>query len=201
MGANVGDLSLADYFREANRDLAEVYGKHGSWTSLRREAGLPTPPAGPDEDTLLRRLSALSHVDDEERTELYARVADPRGPAYEELTVREQTLARMLFFTIWPNAGGFSSYESGLAHLRSHPAVCSELRQVAALGLDRTRHLPRCARRATPARPAPDARALPARGDPRRSGMGIDDSVGTGKHHRRRVGRGDTNGRTHDQPA
>ena len=138
-----GDLSLADYLREANRDLAEVYGKHGSWTSLRREAGLPTPAAGPDEDKLLRRVSALSHVDDEERAELYACLADQHGPAYQELTAREQALARMLFFTIWPNAGGFSSYESGLAHLRSHPAVCAELREVAALGLDRTRHLAR----------------------------------------------------------
>ncbi len=138
-----GDLSLADYLREANRDLAEIYAKHGSWTSLRREAGLPTPPPGPDEEKLLRRVSALVHVDDEERADVYPRIGHPHGPAYDELTDREQALARMLFFTIWPNAGGFTSYESGLAHLRRHPAVCQELGEVSVIGLDRTRHLPR----------------------------------------------------------
>jgi hypothetical protein len=48
----------------------------------------------------------------------------------------------MLFFTLWPARGGFLSYEDGLAFLRAHPAVCDELRQLVALGLDTARHVP-----------------------------------------------------------
>ena len=35
---------------------------------------------------------------------------------YDQLTDREQRLARMLFFTLWPNKGGFTSFEAGLEH-------------------------------------------------------------------------------------
>ena len=49
-----GDLQLADYLRSPGRDLADVYAQRRSWTGLRRGAGLPTPPAGPDEKWLLK---------------------------------------------------------------------------------------------------------------------------------------------------
>jgi hypothetical protein len=106
-------------------------------------AGLPTPTAGPDEDALLRRVAGLLHVDDPERAETYSVLASADAPAYEDLTARQQRLARMLFFTLWPNKGGFASYEEGLASLRDHPAVAGEIREVLALGLDRARHVPR----------------------------------------------------------
>jgi superfamily II DNA or RNA helicase len=137
-----GDLPLADYLQEAGRELADVYKSNGSWTSLRREAGLGTLPTGPNEESLLRRLGSLAHVDDPERAAVYSRLASPDGPAYDALNAREQRLARMLFFTLWPARGGFLSYEDGLAFLRAHPAVCDELRQLVALGLDTARHVP-----------------------------------------------------------
>lgn len=135
-----GDLPLAEYLDEAGRELVDVYKNNGSWTGLRREAGFPTEQAGPDEDALLRRIGAFVHVDDRERVEVYSALADPDGPRYGGLSEREQRLARMLMFTLWPK--GFSSYEAGLAQLRRHPAVCAELRELVALGLDRARHLP-----------------------------------------------------------
>jgi hypothetical protein len=137
-----GDLPLARYLEESGRELADVY-KHGAWTTLRRDAGLPALPAGPDETALLKRAVAFAHVDDPERAELYIRLADPDGPGYDALTEREQCLARMLFFLLWPNCGGHESYADGLTHLRRHPAVCAEIRELVALGLDRARHVPR----------------------------------------------------------
>ncbi|MCE3550173.1 DUF3427 domain-containing protein [Pseudonocardia sp. RS11V-5] len=138
-----GDVGLADYLREADRDLADVYRSGGSWTALRREAGLPAPEAGPAEGALLKRMALFTHVDDPERAEVYAQLAEPAGPRYAELTDREQRLARMLFFLIWPDRGGFAHYEDGIAQLRRHPAVCAELRELVALTLDRARHVPR----------------------------------------------------------
>nr|WP_211176586.1 DEAD/DEAH box helicase [Pseudonocardia acidicola] len=138
-----GDLPLARYLDESGRELPDVYKNSGSWTGLRRDAGLPTPPAGPDETGLLKRVVVFAHVDDPERADVYTRLADPDGPDYAALTEREQCLARMLFFLVWPDRGGFPSYQDGLDQLRRHPAVCAEIRELVALGLDRARHLPR----------------------------------------------------------
>jgi superfamily II DNA or RNA helicase/HKD family nuclease len=137
-----GDLRLTDFLHESGRELADVYAQRRSWTGLRREAGLATPAAGPDERWLLGRMSAFARVDDRERAEVYARLADPAGPAYDDLTDRERRLARMLFFLLWPDRGAHASYADGLAALRRHPAVCAEIRELVSLAVDTTRHLP-----------------------------------------------------------
>jgi hypothetical protein len=124
-------------------ELADVYRRRGSWTSLRREAGWTVPPPGPDEAALLRRVHGLVHVDDPERAAAYTLLATPDGPSYEALTERQQRLGRMLFFTLWPNKGDFNSYAAGIEHLRRHPAVCAEIRELVGIGVDRARHVPR----------------------------------------------------------
>ncbi len=136
-----GDLDLATWLTESGREPADVFRGGGSWTALRRAAGLPTPEPGPDEDRLLRRVAALAHVDDTERTQTYDRLL--REPViYQELSEREQRYARMLFFSLWPNGGGFGNYQAGLDALVAHPAVRDELRQVIALGLAGAAHVP-----------------------------------------------------------
>ena len=138
-----GDLPLVDYLHQSGNDLADIYRGGHSWTALRREAGFEVETAGAHEGELLKRASALAHVDDPERATAYTLLADPDGPTYAELDEREKCLARMLFFTFWRDRGGFTSYEEGLAELRSHPAVCAEIRDLVAISLDRTRHLDR----------------------------------------------------------
>src|SRR5690606_3514003 len=46
------------------------------------------------------------------------------------LSESERAFARMLFFSVVPNGGGFSSYSDGLRELAREPAVRDELRQV-----------------------------------------------------------------------
>jgi superfamily II DNA or RNA helicase len=138
-----GDLPLAKYLQESGRELTDVYRRNGSWTSLRRDAGFSTGAAGPGEAALLSRLSVLAHVDDAERADVYSRLATPGAPAYETLSPRDQRLARMLFFVLWPNKGGFSSYAEGLSHLQAHPAVCAEIHELVAYSSDKARHLPK----------------------------------------------------------
>jgi Domain of unknown function (DUF3427) len=136
-----GDVSLGTFLAESGRELVDVYRGGGSWTSLRRAAGFVTAAPGPAEPTLLRRLAALSHVDDPERARAYAGLCLGEA-AYGELGPRDQCLARMLFFTLWPDRGGFDSYEAGLQSLRQHPAVCAELRELVALTADQARRNP-----------------------------------------------------------
>jgi superfamily II DNA or RNA helicase/HKD family nuclease len=137
-----GDLDLATWLEESGRELADILRNNGSWTALRRTAGLPTLAAGPQDDALLRRVGAFAHVDDTERAIVYARLlAEPFQ--YDELWEREQRLARMMFFSLWRNGGDFTSYQEGFDLLADHPAVRDELRQVIALGLDRAQHVTR----------------------------------------------------------
>lgn len=134
-----GDLTMAAWLDESGRELADVL-KADSWTSLRRAAGLPTLAVGPAEEQLLRRTGALSHVDDPERATIYLRLLS--APVrYDELWEREQRFARMLFFSLWPNGGGLSSYQEGLDLLHQHPAVRDELRQMIEHGLAHAEHV------------------------------------------------------------
>ena len=108
-----GDLDLATWLHDSGRELADVLRGGGSWTALRRAAGLPTSDPGPDEDRLLRRVAAFAHVDDAERAQAYDALL--RQPVdYGALSEREQRYARMLFFSLWPNGGGFADYQSRL---------------------------------------------------------------------------------------
>lgn len=136
-----GDLDLAGWLRESGRELADVL-RRGSWTELRREAGLPMPAAGPDEAALLRRTQAFAHVDDRERAEAYTRLLTTTV-RYDELSAREQRFARMLFFSFWRNGGGHASYQQGLDALRAQPAVCQEVVELVALGIEHAEHVTR----------------------------------------------------------
>ncbi len=79
-----------------------------SWTQLRRDAGLPTSDGTPREGELLERIRAFAHVDDELRAAGYRQLLSSDTP-YADLTEAGQRLARMLFFSAFPSAAGFST--------------------------------------------------------------------------------------------
>ena len=69
------------------------------------------------------------------------RLLSDNCPAYDALAEPERRYARMLFFTLWPNGGGFSSYDEGLRVLREEEAVCDELATIVELGLATASHV------------------------------------------------------------
>jgi superfamily II DNA or RNA helicase/HKD family nuclease len=124
----VGDVSLGEYLDCSERTVAELYRGRSSWTALRRSAGLATEATGPDDDKLLRQLLRLTHADDPERLAFLREfVSSVTPPRMDTLSVREQRLARMLFFTLWRNGGGFDGYDAGFTYLWKHPAVLAEI--------------------------------------------------------------------------
>ncbi len=137
-----GDSDLASFLDESGIELADVLrrGTH-SWTRARRDAGLPTPASGALEDKLLRRVRAFTHVDDRFRAQMYGRLLANGAPLYSELSLTEQRVAQMLFFSLWPDGGGHASIDAGLLALRSEHAVREELRSVVDLSFDAARHL------------------------------------------------------------
>ncbi|MFD4349505.1 DUF3427 domain-containing protein [Streptomyces coelicoflavus] len=133
---------LADYLRESRREIKELYKSGNSWTLVLRRAGLATELAMPGEEALLKRVHAFLHVDDPERARAYLSLLADGAPPYEELDTTGQAYARMLFFNLWDNAGGFTSYSEGLATLRPQRALRNELRQVLSYVIDRADHVP-----------------------------------------------------------
>jgi hypothetical protein len=82
----------------------------------------------------------LIHVDDLERGEAYSMLVDTDAPRYADLGMRQQTFARMLFYTLWDDGGGFPSYDAGLDYLRGYQFVCSEIRQLVGFGVAASKH-------------------------------------------------------------
>lgn len=138
----IGDVSLEEFLTTAELELADIIKNH-SWTKARRAAGFPLPAPGPNEEKLLKRVSRFAMVDDSRRAALYLDLLSDDAPDYRELSAPEQTLARMFFFNLWPDRGGFRDYATGLASLRNEPAFRTELSEVIQLAFDRSRHRPR----------------------------------------------------------
>ncbi len=57
-------LRLKDFLRENQLDIADVYANRRSWTSYKRDVGLPVAAAGPREEELGRSLGRVLHVND-----------------------------------------------------------------------------------------------------------------------------------------
>lgn len=133
---------LADYLRESRRDIQELYKSDNSWTKVLRKAGFLREDAPPGEAELLKRVHAFLHVDDPDRIQAYLRLISDDAPDYGSLSLKEQAYARMLFFNLWDNAGGFTSYRQGLESLRAQPVMRDELQQVLAYVLEEADHFP-----------------------------------------------------------
>jgi hypothetical protein len=136
-----GDHELGSFLEESGVELSDILrrGSH-SWTKLRRDAGMPNRGGSPLEDKLLKRIRAFAHVDDKERAESYRRLLSDDAPPFEKLSPAEQTMARMLFFSVWPDGGGHDSYAAGMDALRGEEATRDELRSVVDLSFDAARH-------------------------------------------------------------
>lgn len=136
-----GEVELEKFLIESGIELSDILrkGSH-SWTRARRDAGLPVAEIGPLEDKLLKRIRAFAHVDDRLRAQQYSRLLSDEAPAYEDQSPAGQRVADMLFFSLWPDGGGFSSVADGMRALRDEVATRSELRSVVEISFDAARH-------------------------------------------------------------
>ncbi|WP_125568485.1 DUF3427 domain-containing protein [Nocardioides baekrokdamisoli] len=135
---SIGNVDLNEYLTESGASLPDVLRANRSWTRLRREAGFETRPAGPREDELLKRGRSLVHVDDPNRAAVYRSLLthDSDIVGWAE---HERRLAEMLFFSLWPNGGGFASISEGLKAVAAERPAAGELSSVVDIGFDRAR--------------------------------------------------------------
>jgi superfamily II DNA or RNA helicase/HKD family nuclease len=129
------DDKLASYLDEWGRDLEDVLQAKRSWTTLCREAGKLSAEAGPREADLVKRVRAVAHVDDRRRWSAYRSILDG---TVDTASPAEKRLAEMLFYSLFPNGGGFDSAAEGLDAL-DREAVTDEMRQVIDISFDQAR--------------------------------------------------------------
>lgn len=135
---SIGNVDLREYLDESGAALPDLLRSGRSWTRLRREAGFETRPSGPREDELVKRGRSLIHVDDRPRASIYQRVLT----SADEPTLwtrSERRLAEMLFFSLWPNGGGFASIEDGIRSLGADAVAAEELSTIVDLGFENAR--------------------------------------------------------------
>ncbi|GAB3625000.1 DEAD/DEAH box helicase [Mariniluteicoccus endophyticus] len=125
----LGNVSLPQFLEATEAELSDLLRDH-SWTEAKRQVGLPMPAVGPQEDKLLRRVSRFAHVDDARRAALYLDLLSDDAPRYQDLNASEQIIARMLFFTLWRDKGGFASFEEGLLSLQHEESFRREASEV-----------------------------------------------------------------------
>lgn len=133
---------LGAFLDHSGLELSDILrrGSH-SWTRLQRDAGLPTEPGSALEEKLLKRVRAFAHVDDQARLDAYRRLLADDAPPYDELSPYERKLARMLFYSMWSDGGGFETYQEGLEALRAERATRREVSSVIDLSFDAARHV------------------------------------------------------------
>ncbi len=137
-----GDQDLGSFLESSGLELSDILRRGSqSWTQLRRDAGLTTPPGSELEERLLKRVRAFAHVDDAERAGAYQQLLRDDSPAYVDMSPAEQRIARMLFYSLWYDGGGHSTIEAGFAALSRETAVRRELSAVVDLSFDAARHV------------------------------------------------------------
>ena len=140
--AKYAEPKLADYLHESRRELKELYKSNNSWTRLLRRTHLLPTDAPEEEEGLLKRVSAFLHADDPQRVDAYSRMLQDNAPTYGTLDPIDQAYARMLFFSLWPLGGGFTSYTQAFETLRRQTDFRNELQQVLTYNLEHTEHYP-----------------------------------------------------------
>lgn len=145
------DYSLGTYLKEAERSLADVYApstrtfqgekRASSWSSL-VDWAFPTHEtwwASEEDQALLRRVGALTHVDDPERLRAYRHLLTARSlPTGVETDLH----AAMLFFSFWPS-GREGGIREGIEALRARPRLVQEVLDLLEYREQISRTLPR----------------------------------------------------------
>lgn len=122
---------LSEFLEESGLDLLDVY-KSGCWSDLVRQAGLKTPPAGPNEQDLGDALKRLLHIDDPLRLGAYR--------AWLKGKEADERLTTALVFTLWGAKAPATIAEATHA-INAHPAIVQELLELFDLLEERADHV------------------------------------------------------------
>ena len=138
------DTRLGAFMREASVDLDEIYARPGSghcFTELRRRAGFEQSTA---EDTLLKAIGRLIHVDDAERIEAWREMLETDGAhRISRLPDRQRRLGLMLFAVLGGRRQSIDEADQILERVRGSLELRREIGDLLEILADRLRTVPR----------------------------------------------------------
>lgn len=149
--------TLRQYLTDSLSEASDIYrrakfnDRPTTWNTLRRASGLIPDILWPTDDreiellSLMQRAKTFLNVDDPARLRIYEFLFRPDAPPVASLTLKEQRMARMLYYSFWPQgskSGGPADLENGLRLLRSHTVLRDELAQLIDVTTDNARNLP-----------------------------------------------------------
>ena len=137
------NVSIATFLNETGLDLEDIYTSNKSWTELCRDAGLSTLAPGPNEESLLRAIGRLLHVDDPDRLANYKLLADSdTAPDFKNLPIKEKRYLRMLTASLVDQVvSKDATLEECLGLLWQNPQVLKELSAIFEYLTSRVSHL------------------------------------------------------------
>ncbi len=142
------DTRLHGFMREAGAELADVYARPNSgncFTELRRRAGFELSSGhAAEDDSLLKTIGRLIHVDDHERLEAWRSILE-MGPSdrISELQGRQHRLALMLFAVLGGRRQPIDEADQVLERVRGSPELCREISDLLEILADRIRTVSR----------------------------------------------------------
>ena len=118
------------FLRDSERSLGDLYrSRDRTWTRLRRDAGLPVSAGDAHQETLLRAIHRLLHIDDADRVETYRRFLTAANKP-TRLSERDRRLLSMLAIDIFGRRHGIIDLDAALDAIWGNPAARDELAQV-----------------------------------------------------------------------
>ena len=135
--------TLSGFIAQTGLEVPDVYRSQGwCWSQLRRRAGFPMPPPGPDETKLERAMARFLHTDDDEHIRTLRRALSRRNPADAALaTSRQQRILTAMHTTFWGDRHRFKSLGESLQRLWRHRAVREELDELLDVLGDQATHI------------------------------------------------------------
>jgi superfamily II DNA or RNA helicase/HKD family nuclease len=130
--------SLQQFLESSGLELDDVY-KSGSWSGLKRAAGVPQPAAGPQESKIGDALRRLLHLDDPLRLSTYLRAMG--NSRSDEISPSDRRLLAGLHFALMPASPAPATLEQSLGLLHQHPAIAAELQELLLLLEERSDRL------------------------------------------------------------
>ena len=124
-------VRLANFLRDQAIELEDLYRKSGrsGWANLKRDAGLLTDTAGPEDDYFGRRFGDLLHLNDPERIDLLLKVGEP-GAVYAPSSEHESRLLQMLAYQVDGQHHQSGTGPDFLKRVFAHPDHRAELAEL-----------------------------------------------------------------------
>lgn len=132
------DTTLARFLEDSGAELEDVYSGGGSWTTLRREAGVALPARGEHEEQYERALGRMLHLDDDLRLDgIRKMVRSEKTPTANDKDAVQRFLFTLLGYVRRP----YDEMAQAWTELWRCSAVRDEIGQLLSLVEDRARRV------------------------------------------------------------